>query len=207
MSNIVTLIFFFWNLKFRSKILWAILTAKLIKELSDICGLTRSVNLSRNRTWRRWISLRRMWDRNTECPWQRCLQLGTAKLPRKSRTWNIHILRTQVRGVINRILNVAKKKNFNRRIVGKVIVDVRFFHHVWLTGVVKLQVKLYLLKKYSSERNTYEHRSGKGTFHTQELFCFSETDVYSDIELRCIKVRWAKNHTILDSLDLATSQG
>jgi hypothetical protein len=163
----------FWHLKYRFKILWAILTAKPIKELSDVCGLTWFVNLSRNRTWRRWILLRWMWDWNTKCPWQRYLQLGPAKLPRSGKGNITFLLRTQVRGVINRILNVAEKKILNWRIVGKLSVDIRFFHHVWLTGVAKLQVKPYLLKKYSSERNTYEHRSG--TQIRKRHFSYSRT--------------------------------
>jgi len=125
--------------------LWAISTAKLINKISYICGLTRFVNLSRNRTWRRWILLRRMWDGNTKCSWKQYLQLGPAELPRSPGKWNI--LRTQVRGVINRILNVAENKILSWRIIGKVSVDVRFFYHAWLNGVAKLQVEPYLQKK------------------------------------------------------------
>lgn len=163
----------FWHLKYRFKILWVILTEKLIKELSHVCGLTQFVNLSRNRTWRRWILLRRMLDGNTKCPWQRYLQQGPAKLPRLPGKWNItFLLRTQVRGVINRILNVVEKKILNRRIVGKISVDVRFFHHVWLTGVVKLQVKPYLLKNTAVREIHMNTDPEKALFLLKNSFLF-----------------------------------
>lgn len=65
------------------------------------------------------------------------------------------------------------KKKLNWRIVGSVSVDVRFFHHVWLTGVAKLQVKPYLLKKIQQREKYIWTQIRKRHFsYSRTLFFF-----------------------------------
>lgn len=72
--------------------------------------------------------------------------------------------------------------------------------------MAKLQVKAYILKNKTAREIHKNTDPEKALFLFKSCF-FPETDLYSDIEIRGIKVIWTKNHAILDFLDLAIAQG